>query len=72
MRFATRTAAIVLLAGAVAAQGEENPFSPFDAAAFEKHVTSLGATQEQIESFRADVTDGMAGIGADIERISEG
>ena len=54
-----------LAMGGLAAQDRDNPFRPFDRAAFETHVRSLGADDAAINAFRAACTDGQTDIAAD-------
>jgi tetratricopeptide (TPR) repeat protein len=59
------TTVVLLLAGARAQETSENPFRPFDRAAFEAHLTSLGATAEQLAQFATAVADGSVDLAAD-------
>jgi tetratricopeptide (TPR) repeat protein len=66
---ALRCAAILAagVLGSLAAQdpARENPFKPFDRAAFEAHVASLGASEDQLQQFAKACEDGQADLGAD-------
>ena len=44
--------AALALSGGLWAQQGENPFKPFDQAAFEAHMQDAGATEELLETFR--------------------
>lgn len=56
----------LLLASALVAQEErQNPFKPFDRAAFEQHCRSLGATDAAMQKFAAACKDGQTDVGAD-------
>ena len=55
-----------VFAPGIAAQPEaENPFKPFDRAAFEQHMRSIGADDEAVAAFRAQLEEESAGVAAD-------
>ena len=64
-----RAAAAALLAGAavspVPAQDPQRPFTPFDGAAFEAHLRSLGAADAELEAYRTDAAEVSVGAAAD-------
>lgn len=67
LRSASRASALVAavaLGFGVAAQ-PDNPFKPFDQAAFEAHAKTAGATDEQLAKFRAAVEEESAGAATD-------
>ncbi len=59
--------ATLFLAGATGAQEtpRENPFKPFDRAAFEAHAKSLGATAEQLAAFDKGCAEKQQDLAAD-------
>ncbi len=57
--------AALALSGGLWAQQGENPFNPFDQAAFEAHMQDAGATEELLETFRARLSEMRVGLAAD-------
>lgn len=51
MRFGRKILAAFLLAAPALAQGDDGPFRPFDRAVYQAHVTTLGASAAQLQTF---------------------